>query len=166
MSQSRLCRAFAAVAAVLILAGPIGVRASDFTQYKDLRNPYLRVTNIEERQRTEERYAESGGKVVLQKLPYREVMVTAVLVNKPPSSLDTMFDTSDPYFKVCLQPFDQAGQALDEDCRSFRFQSLVRGNIGTAAFRLAPEAARYEIHVTQKIPDKGSTIKLWNPNAK
>lgn len=166
MSLSRLCRASLTIAAVLCLSCPVAALASDFSQFKDLRNPYLRVTNIEERQRTEERYAESGGKVVLQKLPYKEVMVTAMLLQKPPSSLDTMFDTSEPYFKVCLQPFDKAGTSLEEECQSFRFQSLVRGNIGTAAFKLVPEAARYEVHVTQKLPDKGSTLKLWNPNAK
>ena len=55
-----------------------------------MRNPYLRVTNIEERQRTEERYVESGGKVSLQQMPYKEVLVTATLLNKPPSSLNTM----------------------------------------------------------------------------
>lgn len=165
MSVCRLCRAFLAIAAVLSLALPAASRASEFTQYKDLRNPFLRVTNIEERQRTEERYAEANGKVALQKLPYKEVLVTAMLLQKPPSSLDTMFDASNPYFKVCLRPFDQAGKTLDEDCRNFRFQSLVRGNIGTATFRLSPEIARYEIHVTRKLPDKGGALKLWNPNA-
>lgn len=165
MSLSRLCRA-SLVLLPLLLVCATGALASDFNQYKDLRNAFLRVTNIEERQRTEERYAEAGGKVVLQKLPYREVMVTAVLLQKPPSSLESMFDKGDPNFKVCLAPFDQADKAQDEDCTSFRFQSLVRGNIGTATFRLAPETARYEIRITQKLPDKGSSIKLWNPSAK
>jgi hypothetical protein len=162
MSQSRLCLAFLAF---LVLASPPVAPASDFNQYKDLRNPFLRVTNIEERQRTEERYAETGGKVALQKQPYKEVVITAVLTQKPPSSLDAMFETSNPYFKVCLQPFDTAGQAMDDDCKSFHFQSMVKGNVGTSTFRLAPEVSRYEVHVAQKIPDKGSAIKLWNPNA-
>ena len=162
LSRSRLVRL--AFAACLVLAVSRPAPASDFNQYKDLRNPYLRVTKVEERQRTEERYAEAGGKVTLQKLPYKEVLVTAVLTQKPPSSLDTMFEANDPFFKICLQPFDAAGQALDDDCKSFRFQSLVQGNIGTATFRLTPETARYEIRITRKIPDKGSAIKLWNPN--
>jgi hypothetical protein len=164
MSLSRLCRAFPVVL-LLALVCPARGQTSDFNQYKDMRNPYLRVTNIEERQRTEERYVESGGKVSLQQMPYKEVLVTATLLNKPPSSLNTMFDSSDPYFKVCLHPFDKTGAALDDDCQSFRFQSLVRGNIGTAIFRLTPEIARYEIHITQKLPEKSSTIKLWNPYA-
>jgi hypothetical protein len=166
MSLSRRCLAPLALLAILALTAPSAARASDFNQYKDLRNPYLRVTDIKERERFEERYVEVAGKVTLQKLPYKEVMVTAVLTQKPPSSLDTMFDTSDPYFRVCLQPFESTGQAMEEDCQNFRFQSLVKGNVGTTAFRLVPEAARYDIRVTQKIPDKGSAIKLWNPNAK
>ncbi|MFP5258670.1 MAG: hypothetical protein ACLGQH_06570, partial [Acidobacteriota bacterium] len=36
--------------------------------YKDLRNEYVKVTDIKERERFEERYLESGGKVTLQKV--------------------------------------------------------------------------------------------------
>lgn len=133
--------------------------------YKELRNDYVKVTDIKERERTEERYQDSGGKVTLQQVPYKEVMVTAEVVQKPPSSMDSVLggDVNQPFTRICMAPFDAAGKALDESCQTFRFQSFVRGNIGTALFRLEPGTARYEFRMIQRQDDKGSAIKLWFP---
>ncbi|KHK02934.1 hypothetical protein [Desulfovibrio sp. TomC] len=134
-------------------------------QYKALRNDFVKVTDIKERERFEERYQEIGGKVTLQKVPYKEVMLTAELIQKPPSSMDTMFvaDAAQPDLKICMVPFDATGKALDESCEAFKFQSFVRGNIGTASFRLDGNTARYEFHMIQRQGEKGSAIKLWVP---
>ncbi|EHJ48374.1 hypothetical protein DFW101_2370 [Solidesulfovibrio carbinoliphilus subsp. oakridgensis] len=151
--------------ALCLSALPAGraAAASDLTRYKDLRNDYVKVTDIKERDRTEEQYVESGGKVTLQKIPYKEVMVTAELIQKPPTSMDTMFSGAEPLFKVCMSRFDAADKPLEDDCQSLRFQSMVKGNVGTASFRLPQDTARYEFRVAQKQGDKGSTIKLWTP---
>lgn len=150
--------------AVLVLGLPAALSAAEFPQYKDLRNDYLKVIDLRERDRTEERYMESGGKVTLQRLPYKELTVTAELVQKPPSTMSTMFDSSkEPYFRICLLPFDNAGNKQEEDCQTFRFQSLVRGNVGTASFRLPADLSRYELHLTQKLANKGTGFKLWTP---
>jgi len=140
--------------------------ASDLMQYKELRNDYIKVTDIKERTRTEERYLENAGKVTLQKVPYKEVIVTAELSQKPPSSVESMLGGSavtDPLFKICLVPFDAADQRLEEICESVRFQTLVKGNVGTALFRPTENTARYQFRVNQKQGDKGSAIKLWSP---
>ena len=144
---------------------PVSAQAeSDFTKFKDLKNEYVKVTNVQERERSEDRYVEEGGKVVLKKMPYKEVMVTAELIRKPPSTMDTMFGSaSNPYLKICLAPFDDTGKALDEDCQNLHFQSLVQGNIGTVTFRLTDEMHRYQFHLVQKIENKESSIKLWVP---
>jgi len=163
MTIPQAFRLFSATALCVALWLPGPVRASDLTRYKELHNDFIKVTDIRERERTEERYMEGGGKVTLQKIPYKEVLVTAELTQKPPSNMDTMFTTSDPAFKICMSPFDSAGKQLEESCESLRFQSMVKGNVGTASFRLPPEATRYDFHVAQKQPDKGSSIKLWVP---
>jgi hypothetical protein len=158
----RLISAFV-LALVCLLPGPGW--ASDLARYKDLRNEYLKVTDVKERERIEERYVDTGGKVTLQKIPYKEVMVTAELTQKPPSNMETMFSdaASNPFFKVCMARFDADGKTLDEDCQSLRFQSLVKGNIGTASFRVTEDTARYAFRVAQKQGDKGTSIKLWTP---
>lgn len=165
MPLTRCVLVFLALLSLLALSATPRAQASDFNQYKEMRNPFLKVTDIRERERFEERYVETSGKVTLQKLPYKEVFVTAVLTQKPPSSLNSMFESSNPYFKICLRPFGRDGARLEDNCQSFHFQSLVRGNVGTASFRLTPETARYDIRITEKIPDKGSALKLWNPYA-
>ena len=152
--------------ALILTAWPaLAGQSIKLDNYKELRNEYVKVTDIKERERFEERYLESGGKVTLQKVPYKEVMVTAEIVQRPPSSMDTMFagDAAQPFLKVCMAPFDTAGKALDETCETLKFQSLVRGNIGTANFRLEADMARYEFHMVQRKGDKGSAIKLWVP---
>lgn len=152
---------------VLILTAwpALAGQSMDLGRYKDLRNEYVKVTDIKERERFEERYLESGGKVTLQKVPYKEVMVTAEIVQRPPSSMDTMFagDAAQPFLKICMAPYDAAGKALDETCETLKFQSMVRGNIGTANFRLEGDMVRYEFHMIQRQGDKGSAIKLWVP---
>jgi len=152
---------------VLLLAAwpALAGQSLKLDRYKDLRNEYVKVTDIKERERFEERYLESGGKVTLQKVPYKEVLVTAEIVQRPPSSMDTMFagDAAQPFLKICMAPYDAAGKALDETCEALKFQSLVRGNIGTANFRLEADMARYEFHMIQRQGDKGSAIKLWVP---
>lgn len=155
-----------ALAALLYVSAALAASpapTSDLTRYKALRNDYVKVTDIKERERTEEQYVESGGKVTLQKVPYKEVLVTAELTQKPPSSMDTMFSGREPMFRVCMSRFDAADKALDDDCQSLRFQSMVKGNVGTASFRLTEDTARYEFRVAQKQGDKGSGIKLWYP---
>lgn len=153
-----------ALLALVLLWSSSTALASDFTRFKDLKNEFIKVTDVRERERNEERYVETGGKVTLQQIPHKEVQVTAELIQKPPSTMTTMFDSgSDPYFKICLAPFDAADKALDEDCQSFHFQTLSKGNVGTATFRLDAAIARYEFHLTKKLPDAGSSIKLWVP---
>ena len=153
-----------AVAALLTLT-PVAATASDLTLYKDLRNDYIKVTDIKERVRTEERYVESAGKVSLQKIPFKEVVVTAELRQKPPSSMATVFDSAaEPYFKVCMNRFDAAGAKLEDECQALRFQSLVKGNVGTASFRVPEDVARYEFKVADKQPNKDGGFKLWTPN--
>ena len=157
----RLLAVFLVLAAWPAAAG----QSMDLGRYKELRNDYVKVTDIKERERFEERYLETGGKVTLQKVPYKEVMITAELVQRPPSSMDTMFagDAAQPFLKICMAPFDAAGKALDESCETLKFQSFVRGNIGTATFRIEADMARYEFHMIQRQGDKGSAIKLWVP---
>lgn len=153
-----------AAALALSLAFPAAGGASDLTRYKELRNEYVKVTDVRERVRDEERYVDTGGKVTLQKVPYKEVLVTAELSQKPPSTMDTFLSgEGQPYFKVCLVPFDAADKPLEEACESLRFQSLVKGNVGTAQFRLDAATKRYEFRMPQKPGDKGSAIKLWYP---
>lgn len=154
------------VLSVLLSAGPAAAGQSiGLGQYKTLRNEYVKVTDIKERERFEERYQEINGKVTLQKVPYKEVMLTAELIRKPPSSMDTMFvaDAAQPDLKICMVPFDAAGKALDESCDIFKFQSFVRGNIGTTSFRLDATTTHYEFHMVQRQGEKGSAIKLWVP---
>jgi len=165
MSQPRpICLATVLAVCLLALLPASVFSASDFTRFKDLKNEYLKVTDVQERTRTEDRYVETAGKVVLTKVPFKEVLVTAELIKRPPSTMDTMFSAgADPALKICLAPFDTSGKALDEDCQAIRFQSMIRGNVGTATFRLTDEMSRYEFHLTQRLPEKGSSIKLWVP---
>ena len=158
-------RALPLLLVLLACPGLAAGQSLDLNRYKTLRNEYVKVTDIKERERFEERYIDSGGKVTLQKAPYKEVMITAELIQKPPSSMDTMFvgDAAQPFLKICMVPFNAAGNALDESCAAFRFQSFVRGNIGTTSFRLDADTARYEFHMIQRQGDKGSAIKLWVP---
>jgi|GEM_PF-1183385 len=153
------------LACALLLTLPGTGRALELNQYKHLRNEYVKVTDIRERTRDEERYVDSGGKVSLQKVPYKEVMLTAELSQRPPSSMDAMFsgNAAQPFFKICMTPFDAADKQLEDVCDSLRFQSLVKGNIGTVQFRLEDNVARYEFRMPGKPGDKGSAIKLWYP---
>ena len=156
---------FLTLALVLIALPAAAGQSMDLGRYKELRNDYVKVTDIKERQRFEERYLETGGKVTLQKVPYKEALVTAEIVQRPPSSMDAMFagDAAQPFLKICMAPFDAADKPLDESCETLKFQSFVRGNIGTANFRIEEGVARYEFHMIQRQGDKGSAIKLWVP---
>ena len=60
-----------------------------------------------------ERYMDAGGKVTLQQVPYKEVLVTAELSQKPPSNMDTMFggESNQPFLRICMTPFDSAGNS-------------------------------------------------------
>ena len=157
----RLLTVLLVLAALPAMAG----QSMDLARYKELRNEYVKVTDIKERERFEERYMETGGKVTLQKVPYKEVLVTAELVQRPPSSMDAMFagDAAQPFLKICMAPYDASGKAQDETCETLKFQSFVRGNIGTANFRIEEGVARYEFHMIARQGDKGSAIKLWVP---
>ena len=139
--------------------------ASDLTTYKDLHNDFVKVTDVRERQRTEERYVPSGNQVTLQKVPYKEVVVTAELRRKPPASMDAFFSGTEgqPLLKVCMIRFDAAGQRLEDSCQALKFESMVKGNVGTTIFRLPDDTARYELHMAEAKGDKGSAIKLWYP---
>lgn len=165
MSQRRHPWLVVLLAFVVLASLPSAVlSASDFTRFKKLKNDYLRVTDVEERQRTEDRYVDTGGKVELKKMPYKEVLVTAVLTRKPPSTMDSFLSAkSNPYLKLCLAPFDASGKAMDAICHPLHFESMIKGNIGTASFRLSDEMSRYEFRLTQKLPKKGSAIHLWVP---
>ena len=149
---------------VTVVVAPRLAAASDLTRYKELRNEFIKVTDITERERTEERYVPTGDKVTLQKVPYKEIVITAELRQRPPSNMDTLFgNQANPAFRICMARFDAAGKPMDDDCQSLHFQSMVKGNVGTAIFRLSDDTARYEFRVAQKQPDKGSAIKLWYP---
>lgn len=153
--------------ALLVLPAVLPLRpagASDLTRYKELRNDFIKVTDIEQRERTEEKYVPTGDKVTLQKVPYKEIVVTAELRQRPPSNMDTLFgNQANPAFRICMARFDNADKPMDDDCQSLHFQSMVKGNVGTAIFRLTPDTARYEFRVAGKQADKGSSIKLWYP---
>ncbi|MHC1791266.1 hypothetical protein [Solidesulfovibrio sp.] len=155
------------LALLLVLAAlpALAAQTSDFNRYKTLRNDYVKVIDVKERERFEERYVETAGKVTLQKVPYKEVLVTAEMVQKPPSSMDAMFtaNAAQPFLKICMVPFGPGDAALEEVCETFKFQSFVRGNIGTAAFRPSPDTARYDFRMIQRQGDKGAAIKLWVP---
>jgi hypothetical protein len=164
MVSTRFLSALALLFLCLAVFWPRPTDASDLTRYKNLRNDFIKVTDIEERQRTEERYVPTGNKVTLQKVPYKEVIVTAELRQRPPSNMDTLLSNeANPAFRICMVRFDATGTPLDDDCQSLHFQSMVKGNVGTAIFRLSDDTARYEFRVAQKQPDKGSAIKLWYP---
>lgn len=163
MPASRLVPWLAALLLSVSLTGQ--AFASDLTRYNDLRNDYIKVTNIQERVRVEERYVETQGTVTLQKIPYKEVFVTAELRQKPPSSMETVFNSAaEPYFKICMERFDAAETKLDDECQALHFQRLVKGNVGTTSFRLPADVARYTFRVAQKQPNKGGSFKLWTPN--
>ncbi|MEA5090316.1 hypothetical protein [Solidesulfovibrio sp.] len=137
----------------------------ELSRYKDLRNAYMKVTDIQERERSEEKYVPSGGKVTLQKVPYKEVVVTGELRQKPPASMDAMFGGGEgqPLLKVCMARYDASGALLEEECQGLRFESMVKGNVGTALFRIPEGTARYEFRLPEAKGDKGSAIKLWYP---
>lgn len=145
------------------LPGPAD--ASDLTQYKHLRNAYVKVTDVRERTRTEERYVPVGGQVRLENVPYKEVLVTAELRQRPPSNMDSMFGSGQvpAYLKVCMARFDAKDEKIEDQCQALRFESRVKGNVGTATFRLPEDTARYEIHMAEEKGDTGSAIKLWYP---
>lgn len=160
---SALRRTALAVLACVLCTGL--ARASDLTQYKELRNAFVKVTDVRERERFEERYVPTGNKVTLQKVPYKEVVVTAELRQKPPASMDAFFggEEGQPLLKVCMARFDAGNQRLEDECQAFKFVSMVKGNVGTAIFRVPTDTARYEIHMAEVKGDKGSAIKLWYP---
>ncbi|WP_029456694.1 hypothetical protein [Solidesulfovibrio alcoholivorans] len=155
------------LACALLFAAPFASPAAnlELSRYKDLRNPYMKVTDIQERERFEEKYVPSGGKVTLQKVPYKEVVVTGELRQKPPASMDAMFGGGEgqPLLKVCMARYDAAGAQIEEECQGLRFESMVKGNVGTALFRLPEGTARYEFRLPEAKGDKGSAIKLWYP---
>lgn len=148
--------------ALLLLALPA---QAEFGAYKDLRNDFMKVIAIKEFDKTEEKFVDVGGRVENKVVPYKEIRVTAELTQKPPSTLDGMFgdENAIPFFKICMIPYDAAGQALEDTCKALRFESLVKGNIGAALFRLPDGATRYEFTVIKKVPSKSDSIKLWYP---
>ena len=98
MSQPRpICLATVLAVCLLALLPASVFSASDFTRFKDLKNEYLKVTDVQERTRTEDRYVETAGKVVLTKVPFKEVLVTAELIKRPPSTMRQLGAAPSPH---------------------------------------------------------------------
>lgn len=138
---------------------------AELKQYKDLRNDYIKVIDVREQDKTEEKYVDVGGKLELQELARRTLRVTAEIIAKPPPTMDNMFNDEKgvPFFKVCLTAFNEDAKLGDEDCKAFKFNKWVRGDIGVAVFDLPKELTRYDLRVVKDAPNKSESFKLWIP---
>jgi len=160
-------RFFSVLAAAMLLAcvavGP--AFADDLKLYKELHNEFIQVTNVKETEKTEEKYIEVGGRLELQKVPRKELTITARIVRKPPSTMDNLFgdEQAEPFFKVCVTFYDAEDKAGDEECRGIRFHRPVEGDIGTLGILYPPEAARYALRLIKRVDSTSSPFKLWVP---
>jgi hypothetical protein len=152
-------------AALALLALSMTARADDLKLYKDLQNDYIKVTSVKETEKTEEKYVDVGGRLELRKVPRREVLITAEITNKPPSTMDNMFGDpqAEPYFKVCATFYDQNDAPGDEECQAIRFHRPVKGDIGTLGIPYPPEAVRYALRLIKRVDSPSGPIKLWVP---
>ncbi|MFZ5812204.1 MAG: hypothetical protein ACOY4F_09195 [Thermodesulfobacteriota bacterium] len=153
------------LAALALLALAMTALAADLKLYKDLQNDYIKVTSVKETEKTEEKYVNVGGRLELQKVPHREVLITAEITNKPPSTMDNMFGDpqAEPFFKVCVTFYDQNDAPGDEECQAIRFHRPVKGDIGTLGIPYPPEAVRYALRLIKRVDSTSGPIKLWVP---
>ncbi|MEF3698194.1 hypothetical protein [Desulfolutivibrio sp.] len=156
-----------AVATLLTWAAVDQVFADDLKLYKELHNDYIQVTGVKETEKTEEKYVDVGGRLELQKVPHKELTITARIVRKPPSTMDNLFgdEQAEPFFKVCATFYDAEDNAGDEECRGVRFHRPVEGDIGTLGFPYPPEAARYALRLIKRVDSTSTPFKLWVPNS-
>ncbi len=138
---------------------------AELNQYKDLRNDYIKVIDIRDQSKTEEKYVDVGGKLELQELERKTLRVTAEIVSKPPPTMANMFNDEKavPFFKICLSAFDGDAKLGDDVCKAFRFNKWVRGDIGVAVFDLPEGMTRYDLRVIKDVPNKSEGFKLWVP---
>ena len=71
----------------------------------------------------------------------------------------------DPSLKICLTPYGPDGKAGDEICQPLAFSQLTSGNLGSTAFILPLDTARYVLKVNKHRPssDSGFKIEVGNP---
>lgn len=150
-------------AALCLLA--VAPAFAQLNQYKDLRNDYIKVIDVREQDKTEEKYVDVGGRLELQALTRKTARVTAEITAKPPPTMANMFNDEKavPFFKICLTAFDGDAKLGDEDCKAFKFNKWVRGDIGVAVFDLPEGLTRYDLHVIKDVPNKSESFKLWVP---
>jgi len=158
-------KACLSLAAMLCLLAAAVSASAQLKQYKDLRNAYIKVIDVREQDKTEEKYLETDGKLELTELVRKTLRITAEIIAKPPPTMDNMFNDEQavPYFKVCLTAFNGEAKLGDEDCKAFKFNKWVRGDIGVAVFNLPEGLTRYDLRVIKDVPNKGEGFKLWVP---
>jgi hypothetical protein len=163
-SASRMLPALFFAAMLTCLAGG-RASADDLKLYKDLHNEFIQVTNVQETEKVEEKYVEVAGHLQLQKVPRKELKITARIVRKPPSTMDNVFGDpqAEPFFKVCVTFYDAEDKPGDEECQSIRFHRPVEGDIGTLGIPYPPEAVKYALRLIKRVDSTSSPFKLWVP---
>ncbi len=148
-----------------LLAAARNAPADDLKLYKDLQNDYIKVTSVKETEKIEEKYVDVGGRLELRKVPRKEVLVTAQIVRKPPSTMQNMFGDpqAEPFFKICATFYNQDNAPGDEECQAIRFHRPVAGDIGTLGIPYPPEAVRYALRLIKRVDASSSAFKLWVP---
>lgn len=96
-------------------------------------------------------------------MPYKEVMLTAELILKPPSSMDTMFVAVRPsrISKYAWSPSTRPARPLMNPVISLNFR--VRSWQYWHDKRNRMPTTRYEFPWSSARAKKGSAIKLWVP---
>ncbi|NDY56754.1 hypothetical protein G3N56_08350 [Desulfovibrio sulfodismutans] len=160
-------RFFSTLAAAMLLtwAAVDPLCADDLKLYKDLHNEFIQVTNVQETEKVEEKYIEVAGHLELQKVPRKELKITARIVRKPPSTMDNVFGDpqAEPFFKVCVTFYDAQDNPGDEECQAIRFHRPVEGDIGALGIPYPPGAARYALRLIKRVDSTSSPFKLWVP---
>jgi hypothetical protein len=157
---------FLAALVIQLAGGP--ALADDLKLYKDLQNEFIQVTSVKETEKVEEKYVEVGGRLELQKVPRKDLAITARIVRKPPSTMDNVFGDpqSEPFFKICVTFFDAEDKPGDEECQAIRFRRPVEGDIGTLGIPYPSDAARYALRLIKRVDSSSTPFKLWTPNSK
>jgi len=158
--------ALTAFMAVMLLAALSAPARAQLKQYKELRNNFIKVIDVREMDKTEEKYVDVGGKLELKEVTRKTLRVTAEIVSKPPTTMSNMFndEKAEPFFKICLASYDAKDAKIgDDDCGSFKFSAWVKGNIGVEVFDLPEGMSRYELSMVKDVSKKGESFKLWVP---
>jgi len=155
--------------AALVIHFVVGsAQADDLKLYKDLQNEFIQVTSVKETEKVEEKYMEVGGRLELQKVPRKELVITARIVRKPPSTMNNVFGDpqAEPFFKICVTFYDADDKPGDEECQAIRFRRPVEGDIGTLGVPYPPESTRYALRLIKRVDSSSTPFKLWTPNSK